>query len=157
MLLFSTFLGGRESLPFGLNQRAYMLSEQREALSACEPPSTTLLPCQRAAQPIPLQYASPPVDLQKNAFHRATDKQNSRWVSLDFCSQGLASPTVARLQPWHRCEWRITFLMMCDHNAAVTQGRGQHVERRPFPFYFPNVAAFMKMNATPPLPHTHTH
>lgn len=104
MLLFSPHFVGSESLPFGQNQRAYMLSEQRAAPSACESASTTLLPCQRAAQPILLQYASPPVDLQKNAFHRATDKQNSRWVSLDLCSQGLASPTAAPLQSWHRCE-----------------------------------------------------
>lgn len=98
------FFLGSKSLHFGLNQGADMLSEPRAALGACEPPSTTLLPCQRAAQPIPLQYASPPVDLQKNAFHRATDKQNSRWVSLDFCSQGPASPAAARRLPGLCCK-----------------------------------------------------
>lgn len=78
-----------------------------------EPPSTTLLPCQPAARPIPPQYASPPVDLVRMLFivpqtNRIADEHLDYTASLSSQQRVLApgsraepntSPTVVCFIP----------------------------------------------------------
>lgn len=53
----------------------------------------------------------------------------SRLLLSRPCLSHCHSPPAGTLQS---SRGRITFLMMCDHNATVTQGQGRPVERNPF-------------------------
>lgn len=111
-----------QSSPFRL--KAETLKCFSENSPVCELSSTTPLPCQPAARPIP-----PPICLSfsgfgKNVFHRAIDKQNSRWASTSQPPSHLSKDF--SLQAFYRSRTYLPLLFVLSPAIAVNHWTGDY-------------------------------
>lgn len=95
-------------------------------VSVCEPPSTTLLPCQPAARPIPLQYASPPVDLVRMLFivpqtNRIADEH------LDYTASPLILSKDFSLRARYQSQTRLPLLFVLSPGIAANLWTGDYI------------------------------
>lgn len=92
----------------------------------CELPSTTLLPCQPAARPIPLQYASPPVDLVRMLFiapqtNRIADEHLDYTASLSSFREDFS------LQARYQSRTHLPLLFVLSPAIAVSHWTGDYI------------------------------